>query len=323
MGLAYDIPSILKWYLYRGVRKTNSEERRANTRRSRAVHTSLMTTATGEPRMGEPVASSARPTRMELLVPMLNGTLRGGVPVRRSFLQVKNPNSGGTLPGKLAKLARDESALDTYLLISAMASSSEPYDTWFPSSTWAQMARLDNYAEEAAARARWAKLVTKLVDERLVMRKRRGNKMNYILLDESGSGVPYMRPTKTAHGLWFSIPHLYWTQEFDKELTLPEKAMLFISLDQPDDFRMPADQVPAWYGLSESTAHRGFNGLVRRGILSRTSTQQPDPKSPSGWKTVIRYKTEGDWSLTNRKALMLATRRRKVAFTDAQQQDSE
>lgn len=274
-----------------------------------------MTETAPTPVEGASSAAGERPTRMELLTPMLEGTQRGGVPIRRAFLQTPKPGLEGSRSAALSKLVRDEAALDAYLLITALASSSEPYDTWFPSSTWAQIARLDVYAEDKAAKARWAKLVTKLERARLVARKRRGNKMNYVLLHESGNGEPYTRPTKGVHGYWFSIPHVYWTAGFDKELTLVEKVMLFISLDQPDGFRLPADRAPAWYGISESTARRGLQALVARGILHRDSAQTVDPKSPTGWKTVLRYTTLGDWSQASRKAAMLtSTRRRKVAF---------
>jgi hypothetical protein len=256
-----------------------------------------------------------RPTRIEMLTLMLDGTHRGGAPIRRSFLQTRTPHSSGTRAGKLSRLVRDVAALDAYLLISAMASSSEPYDTWYPSSTWAQVTMLDRYAEQAAAKARWSKAVRKLKSERLMRHKRVGNKMNYILLDESGSGEEYARPTKVAHGTWFSIPHFYWTQEFDDRLSLPGKVMLLISLDQQDNFRMPTDRAPSWYGISESTARRGFEELLDLGILARTSAQKADPKAPNGWKTELRYTTAGDWSLPERKKLMTRSRRRKPSFT--------
>jgi hypothetical protein len=252
-----------------------------------------------------------RPTRMELLAPMLEGTQRGGVPIRRAFLQTIKPDINGNRAGALSHLMRDQAALDTYLLITALASSSEPYETWFPSSTWAQVARLDKFAEVSAARARWAKVATKLTRERLIVRRRSGNKMNYVLLHESGNGEPYTRPTQASHGTWFSVPHVYWNEEFDERLSLPEKAMLLIALDQPDNFRLPADRAPAWYGISESTARRGLHGLEKAGILTAESKQIVDPKSPSGWKTVLRYTTVGPWSIPNRKIAMTTYRRRR------------
>lgn len=242
---------------------------------------------------------------------MLDNTHRGAVPIRRAFLQTEAAVAG-TRAGSMTKLLRDEAALDSYLLIHALASSSEPYDTWFPSATWAQVSRLADFATLDAAKSRWAKVTTKLVDARLIARERHGNKMSYVLLHESGNGDPYTRPTSKAHGTWFGLPYLYWTEEWDRQLSMAEKVMLLISLDQPDDFRMPADRAPAWYGVSESTARRGFHGLVDHGILTCRPEELPDAKSPTGWKQVLHYTTAGDWSLVSRRAAM--TRSRGVTF---------
>lgn len=262
-----------------------------------------MTTATAAPARGVPTGPEHRPERLQLLAPMLAGTRRGGVPIRRAFLQAVEKHDGQR-GGPLSRLVRDSNALDAYLLIHALASSSHPYDTWHPPETWAQVARLNEFVELDAAKSRWAKVVTKLVDLNLVRRKRVGNKQNYVLLNESGSTEPYTRPTKAADGNWFGLPHLYWTGEFDAQLSMPEKVMLLISLDQRDGFRLPPDRGLAWYGISESTVRRGLQGLVDRDILWRTTAHEADPKSPTGWKEVHRYTTIGDWSLASRKKSM-------------------
>lgn len=265
----------------------------------------FMTTTTDVRRGGAP-ARPVRPERLPLLGQMLDATRRGAVPVRRAFLQTTTAGADGTRKGPLAAFSRDIAALDAYLLIHAMASASDPYDTWFPASTWAQVAGLDTAAEQEAAKARWAKLVTKLERAQLVKRKRLGNKMNFVLLHESGDGSAYTRPTKDTDGYWFGLPHIYWTQEFDKQLTGPEKVMLLIALDQPDGFRMPTDRTPSWYGISESTAHRGFKGLERRGIIDVRTVTTMDAKSPTGWKEVLHYTTLGDWSIPARRKAMKA-----------------
>jgi hypothetical protein len=264
--------------------------------------------------------TEGRPERATLLEIMLDKTARGGVPIRRAFLQTAKPNAAGSRAAALSALVRtrDVAALDTYLLIHAMASSSDPYRTWFPSATWAQIAGLDEFAGEEAAKARWSKIVTKLVRLGLVRRERSGNKMNYWLLHESGSGVEYQRPTKLSHGSWFSVPHFYWLEGHDRDLNLPEKAMLLIALDQPDDARLPYEQMDAWYGLSKSTAERGITGLLKRDIITMTSESRIEPKSKTGWTEVRRYTTLGPWSIESRHAGMTkADRPRKPRFEEA------
>lgn len=209
---------------------------------------------------------------------------------------------------------RDKNALDAYLLIHALASSSEPYDTWYPPETWAQIARLDEFVSMEAAKSRWAKVVTKLVKLQLVERRRQGNKVNYVLGHESGSGDPYTRPTKAADGHWFGLPHVYWTGGYDAALSMPAKVMLLISLDQPDNFRLPADRAPAWYGISETTARKGLQELEDRDILIKSSSFESDPKSPTAWKEVLRYTTRGEWSLASRKK-SIARRSTRITHT--------
>jgi len=148
--------------------------------------------------------------------------------------------------------------------------------------------------------------VTKLERLQLVKRERGAkNKMIYRLLREDGSGEPYTRPLKgSVDGHWFSIPHVYWRDGFDRSLTVAEKLMLLIALDQKDGFRIPPDRVPSWYGLSESTAKRGYAGLVKAGILARDDRWASDPRSPTGWRQDVHYTTEGLWSHADRKAAM-------------------
>jgi len=287
---------------------------------SGAVHHERMPVSQSSATASPDAAALPRPERVELLNLMLEKTARGGVPIRRAFLQTAKPHAG-TRASALAELVRtrDESALDAYLLIHAMASSSDPYRTWFPAATWARVTSLDAFAGEEAAKARWSKVVSKLVKLGLVKRERSGNKMNYWLLHENGTGEDYKRPTALAHGSWFSIPHHYWTAGHDQLLTLPEKAMLLIALDQPDASRLPYDQMPAWYGLSPSTAERGLTGLLGRlDYIDMSSEWKVEPKSATGWTEIRRYTTIGHWSISSRKAaLPKSERRRRPAFAGA------
>lgn len=257
-------------------------------------------------------APSAPPLRELLLRDMLAQTGRLGVPVRRRFLQTITPNKDGLSAGPLSKMlrARDSSTLDAFLLIHAMASSSEPYDAFYFSNAWVRLMRFDVGAEPSAASSRWAKTVTRLEKLNLVKRDRHGNNMHYLLLDESGHGSEYSRPTKLAHGRWFSLPHAYWLDGYDGTLSTAEKVMLLIALDQPDGFNLPYERAPQWYGLSASTAKRGLTGLAGRGIISVDSNWVVSGKSPTGWIEVRRYTTLGIWSKSSRD-LAMKTRPKK------------
>lgn len=246
---------------------------------------------------------------------MLEGTNRSFVPIRRGFIQ-KPRGTLGSRGSSLALLTRDSSALDAYLLIHALASSSEPYVAAYPAATWVQLVRLDSAATFDAGKTRWSKVVTKLVSLHLIERARKGNEMQYKLLHEDGTGKDYTRPKNAGDGNWLRLPHSYWLEEYDAKLSHPEKVILLISLDQKDGFVLPLDQAANWYGVSESTARRGLRGLENRGLLTKSSSFIASPHSPTGWAEEFRYTLNGPFS---REAVekAQAERRTKNRFTDA------
>ncbi len=246
------------------------------------------------------------PSREVLLADMLSQTGRHGVPIRRRLLQTDAPGADGTRAAPLSVMlkARDSATLDAYLLIHAMASSSSPYRAAYFSSSWVRLMRFDQAAEAAAASSRWSKVATRLVDLKLISRHRVGNVMEYFLLDEAGTGDAYARPTKLAHGSWFSLPYQYWLDGWDQLLSAAEKVMLLIALDQPDGFAIPYERFQPWYGISASTAKRGLTGLVSRGILSVNTDFHVSGRSPTGWIEVRSYTTQGIWSKASRDKLM-------------------
>lgn len=246
---------------------------------------------------------------------MLEGTKRAFVPIRRSFIQ-KPPGAKGPRGAQLALLARDSVALDAYLLVHALASSSEPHVAAYPVATWVQLVRLDESATFEAGKSRWSKVVTRLSSLQLVERERKGNQMQYRLLHEAGSGDEYTRPRSANDGHWLRLPYSYWLNEFDEKLVHPEKLMLLIALDQTDDFVLPLNQSANWYGLSEATARRGLRGLEHRGLLTKTSSFVPSPASPTGWMEEFRYTLRGPFSKSAVDEAQAASRK-TVNFTEA------
>lgn len=110
----------------------------------------------------------------------------------------------------------------------------------------------------------------------------RGNSMQYLLLNESGSKAAYTRPRKAADGNYFKLPYSYWADGYDVSLDQSERLMLLIGLDQQDGFALPLNQVRRWYGVSEGTARRGLRGLEARSLLMSTSMHVPSAMSPTG-----------------------------------------
>lgn len=272
-----------------------------------------MTKAT-RPDQGALSAPAGRPPRADILHPMLKGTRRAFVPIRRAFIQ-KPQGTTGSRGASLAQLSRSGSALDAYLLIHALASSSEPYVAKWPVGSWVQAARLDESAPFKSAKSRWSKVVSKLVEMQLVERSRQGNDMLYRLLHESGDGSEYTRPTTTKHGNWFRLPYAYWFDGFDVALTHPEKLILLIALDQPKEFILPFNQSAKWYGIAESTAQRGMRGLVDRGLAKSFSSWVPSPRSPIGWSEQFTYALQAPFSRASIDEAQAASRGGAVEFS--------
>lgn len=74
-----------------------------------------------------------------------------------------------------------------------------------------------------------------------------------------------------------------------RELSVPELAMLLISLSLGDGFRLPIENVPNWYGVSADTAQRGLSGLRDRDLLRVDVRVKTAPLSATGATTEHRY----------------------------------
>jgi len=110
---------------------------------------------------------------------------------------------------------------------------------------------------------------------------------------EDGSGDPYTHPgaDRDRH---LKLPHAFWLDgpsgaRWFRILDLPEIAMLLISLSRLDDFRLPSESAPEWYGISADTAARGFHGLERHGLLQIDKSFKKAPLAPAGYTAENHY----------------------------------
>lgn len=258
--------------------------------------------------------SAALPPRHDVLKLMLTGTGRGGVPIRSAFVQRKEPDGEGSRRGLLSEFTTDPRALDAYLLIHALASSKAPHAASYSALSWVRAAGFDTGATITSARQRWSKAISKLSRLKLIEPSRDGRRSVYTLLHESGNGEPYTRPKTLTEGGWVTLPYAYWLDGFEDQLSLPEKLMLLVSLDQKQRFELPTNRTAEWYGISERTASRGFRGLIGRGILTaepRTTIDLQNTKTMM--RTVNVYSTTGSWTRESRKKAMTVSRRRATS----------
>lgn len=219
-----------------------------------------------------------------------NATRRSAFPIRRAFIQQKDAG-GQSMPGPLASFVAGSDLLGLRLYFLAVTKASEdPWDISLHSAVLARGLGLPN-PTSAATRGRISKAWTRLVERNLVSRARRHRLAQFTLLCEDGSGGPYSRPTTG----FVNVPHSYWTAGPDgarrwyEILKMPELAFLVIALSNLDQFPLPAERGPTYYGISADTLQRGATNLRKHGLLEIQSKRIKAPLAPEGYTYENRY----------------------------------
>jgi hypothetical protein len=210
-------------------------------------------------------------------------------PLRLEFLQRRV--DGVMKPGPLAGLVRagDIRGLKLYLLVITKASH-EPYDAKLPAAVWARALGLD-LPTNATARSTISKAWLRLQEAHLIKREREERKAKITLLNEDGLGRDYVSPENH----YFRVPLALWLAGPDngtrwyEVLSLPELAVLLIGRSLGDNFRLPVEKGPEWYGISADTIGRGIKGLFDRGLLEIDKRFKAAPLSPLGYTAEHRY----------------------------------
>lgn len=216
---------------------------------------------------------------------ILEEAKRTETPLRRSFLQ--QGKSGNPEPGPLKVFVTngDHRGLLLYLLVLGKASA-EPWDATLASQVWARALGME-LPGTATATSTISKAWKRLEDRKLIKRDRYRRMARIHILKEDGSGDSYVPPGRVKTR-YFKLPHVFWQEgpennRWYRVLKLPEVAMLLIALSLSDGFRLPAEDVPAWYGISGDTAGRGLNGLFEHGLLKKVKFYKTAPLSPIGF----------------------------------------
>jgi hypothetical protein len=227
-------------------------------------------------------------TRQETIEAILSESERPGrMPLRRGFVQLGG-SGAKSKPGPLADIIKHgrARALELYLLTVTWATGA-PHDVIRDSRIWARAVGLpDTPSGRAAVSRNW----TYLKGLKLVELSRQKRLAKVRLLREDGSGRVYTHPSKDGKSAnYLQLPFEFWKNGFNDTLSLSAKAMLLIALTQPDHFSLPVERVPAWYGISESTAARGFRELREADLLSVKRVEKTAPLAPKGFTLVNHY----------------------------------
>lgn len=216
------------------------------------------------------------------------------LPIRTTFVQGKDTKGRAAGPGPLATFVAngDETGLDLNLLVRSVASGDGEfgYSVRQASKVWS---RALHHCRSNISSPGISKASARLEQRKLITRSRSQRMASITILREDGSGQPYTHPSsdpKPRQGpSYFQLPYEYWLEDWSNELTLPGKAMLLVALSLPDDFPLPVERTPAWYGWSADTALRGFHELVNNKILARRREPTIAPLAPDGFTLENRY----------------------------------
>ena len=223
--------------------------------------------------------AEAPATQVETVAALLERSGRDALPLRRSFVQVRQRGGGA---GPLAAFVHERRgmALDLYLLSRAVASQ-EPFDVALPADVWARALGLGG---AAGAGSTISKSWSWLEQQQLVVSSKRGRLREIRFLREDGSGRPYRHPGRDEdqRGDYFKVPYSYWEGSYPGRLGLPAKAVLLIALSLGEDFRLPTERGARWYGLSRDTVSRGLSTLLRLGLLDVRIGYKKAPLAPRG-----------------------------------------
>jgi hypothetical protein len=232
------------------------------------------------------------------------------VPIRTAFVQ--KPPGPAVRSGPLHHFVKrgDDRGLEAYLFIHALASSA-PWTCTYPSETWVRVLNLEQTCSAESAKAAVSKTLRRLEERGLLVRRRDRRSTEVTLLHEDGNGDPYTRPRSVDDGTWFTLPYGYWRLGHYRSLSLPAKAMLLIALSLTEDFTLPLERMPKWYGISSDSAGRGLRELRERDLLTTRDTYELDAKSRTGWRLVQWHALREPYDGASRSALNAGAARQR------------
>jgi hypothetical protein len=244
--------------------------------------------------VNEPNGDESPATEDETRAALLDRSKRNFAPVNKLFVQ--SPPGSTCRHGPLATFVRnrDLRGLHAYLVLLGITSSGDSQDGWsttLPIGVWARAFGTTRGATLASAASAVSKILTRLEQRNLITRQRHGRerKIRVTLLREDGSRQPYTRPGKGNSDRFLRFPHAFWRDGWHERLDLPATAMLLVALHEKNNFELPTERVPEWYGWSADTAERGLATLEQLGLLTHTTRLKKAPLSPSGLTKVNRY----------------------------------
>lgn len=252
-----------------------------------------------QPEVGKDALADETPaTEEETRAHLLKRSKRTNAPVPSCFIQ--NPNR--KLKDRSAPLAEfvkngDLRGLRALLFLYVLISNGEGDNGWsttLPLAVWARVFDTTKTASARSSSTAATKMLTRLVDRKLIERSRTGRArtITVTLLRPDGSGEPYTRADGTVDK-FIRLNNEFWSDGWFEKLDMPATAMLLVALHEKPGFELVSERVPAWYGWSADTAERGLRTLAGKGLLDVRKRLKKTPLSPTGLTEVNIYTLVG------------------------------
>jgi predicted transcriptional regulator len=152
-----------------------------------------------------------------------------------------------------------------------------------------------------------------LVDMGLVDRTR-VRRMAHVVPRREDTKSDYKRPNGQKRiDRYFQLPGAFWTEKWFDALSLPGLCMLLLLLKETNDndakFHVTHKQVEEWYGISASSAAKGFTELEDLGLVSVRRDQIKAGLALKGYTYHLYYSLNGDFSTASRSAARTAAKK--------------
>ncbi len=263
-----------------------------------------MTTSSAPPdEVPAPLAASEEPATSEdtrSFIVQLTGS--GYTPVRHVLVQKYERE--GERRSTLARFCsnRKHRALILYLLLLTV---------WAPdrkplrSEVWLRAVKVDQ-GELTWSASSLSQGWSDLVAMGMVDRQRQQRVARLTPRREDG-GEGYSRPDgKKQADHYFILPGAFWTEAWFDRLSLPALCVLLILLketnDVDDECHLTYEQTEKWYGISSSSAKKGYTELVDVGLVDVRDETAKAPLAPAGVTTHRYYRLAGPFSTSARAA---------------------
>lgn len=251
---------------------------------------------------------------------LLTRSKRDSAPIYKGYVQ--NPDQRlEHRAGPLSEFVHngDLRGLRAFLFLHAIISSGEGDNGWSTTlslAVWARVFDTTKTADLRSASTAATKVLTRLVDRKLIRRARAGRARNVTvtLLRPDGTGAEYTRPGAGNDDRFLKLDNAYWNDGWYEQLDLPATAMLLVALHEKPSFELATERMPQWYGWSADTAERGLRTLRDLGFLTVHTRIKQAPLSPTGATKVNVYTLVGPFahSTSSLNSTKKTTRRKKT-----------